>query len=727
MTAQTRDRGAPRTTLVGRLLGAFFAVALAATALVGTSSVASAAPPEKSTYLVTFRQGMSPAAEAAKLRGQGWTVRHVYRNVFPGVAVELPAAAARALSQSPGVELVEPDGPVRATETRSNATWGLDRVDQRSLPLNGTFTAPDSAGSGVRVYVVDTGVRSTHVDFGGRVAAGYTAISDGRGTEDCDGHGTHVAGTSAGATWGLASRATIVPVRVLDCTGSGSWSGVVAGLDWIAGDVAGRPAVANMSLGGGANSTVDSAVSRAVSAGVSVVVAAGNENVDACTTSPARVGAAVTVGSTTSTDARSSFSNFGSCLDLFAPGSSITSTWSTGDTATNTISGTSMASPHVAGAVALLLGENGATAPSAVASTLTSNATTGVVTSAGTGSPNRLLYSTPGPVSPPPPPPPAPANDAFSAAATISVAANGSTTGSTSNATKESGEPSHAGNAGGASVWYRFTAPTTGSYTVSTEGSGFDTLLGVYTGSPVGALTQVAANDDNGAGGLWSRATFSAMAGTTYSVAIDGYGAASGSVTLGWTVPVVNPITVTTSSLPAATVGAAYSTQLAASGGSGSYRWSLASGTLPTGLTLSSAGVISGTATTGGTSTFTVGVTDTAGRTATRSLSITVNVVLPGSFNKTSPKNGATNLVRSGLSFSWAAATGATSYEICISRTTTCDGSGTAGWVSTGTARTTSFSGLASRTTYYWQVRAVNAGGTRLANTGTWWRFTTRA
>jgi hypothetical protein len=482
-----------------------------------------------------------------------------------------------------------------------------------------------------------------------------------------------------------------------------------------------------MSLGGGANSTVDSAVSRAVSAGVSVVVAAGNENVDACTTSPARVGAAVTVGSTTSTDARSSFSNFGSCLDLFAPGSSITSTWSTGDTATNTISGTSMASPHVAGAVALLLGENGATAPAEVASTLTSNATSGVVTSAGTGSPNRLLYSVPGSVNPPPPPPPAPANDAFSAATAISAATNGSATGATSNATKESGEPNHAGNAGGASVWYRFTAPTSGSYTITTEGSGFDTLLGVYTGSSVGALTQVAANDDNGAGGLWSRATFSATAGTTYSVAVDGYGAASGSVALNWTVPVVNPLTVTTSSLPAATTGVAYSTQVAASGGSGSYAWSLASGTLPAGLTLSSAGVISGTPSAAGTSTFTVQVTDSAARTASRSLSITVNVALPGNFNKTSPSNGATNQVRTGLKLSWAASTGATSYEICISRTTTCDGSGTAGWVSTGTARTTSFSGLAGRTTYYWQVRAVNAGGTRLANTGTWWRFTTRA
>lgn len=350
-----------------------------------------AAAPPTATYLVTFKDGVDPQAQADQLRGQGHDVRYVYRTLLAGVAVSMPSTAAQNLAKNPNVALVEPDAVVQASTTQTGATWGLDRSDQRTRSLDTSFTYPTSAGRGVRVYVVDTGLLSTHSEFTGRVVSGYTSINDGRGTGDCNGHGTHVSGTAVGSTYGVAKQAYVVPVRVLDCNGSGSISGVVAGLDWIAANRV-LPAVANMSLGGAANTTLDNAVSRLNSTGVAVVVAAGNSSANACSYSPSRVDVAITVGATTSGDARASYSNYGSCLDIFAPGSSITSAWSTGSTATNTISGTSMASPHVAGAVALLLGVNPNLTPAQIGAQLAADATLGVVTSAGTGSANRLLY-----------------------------------------------------------------------------------------------------------------------------------------------------------------------------------------------------------------------------------------------------------------------------------------------------------------------------------------------
>ncbi|MCX7895981.1 MAG: S8 family serine peptidase [Thermoanaerobaculum sp.] len=318
-------------------------------------------------------------------------VFHVYSHALKGFAVTLDAKQAERVADDPRVAWVEEDGVVTAIATQNNATWGLDRIDQRNLPLSGTYTYNTTA-SNVNVYIIDTGIRSTHNEFGGRVQSGYTAINDGRGTEDCNGHGTHVAGTAGGTTYGVAKSVRLYPVRVLDCNGSGTTSGVIAGVDWVRANHV-KPAVANMSLGGGASSSLDTAVTNAINAGVVFVVAAGNDNADACNYSPARVSAAITVGSTTSSDARSSFSNYGTCLDIFAPGSNITSAWHTSNTATNTISGTSMASPHVAGAAALVLADNPSATPSNVASTLINNATQGVVTGAGTGSPNRLLYT----------------------------------------------------------------------------------------------------------------------------------------------------------------------------------------------------------------------------------------------------------------------------------------------------------------------------------------------
>jgi len=607
------------------VLGVWLAVALA---LVGAPA-ASAAPPAQvgETYLITFKAGTDPDAQAAQLRAQGRGVKYVYRNVFPGVAVTLPPAALPGMRANPRVQRIEADAEVTISDVRTNATWGIDRTDQRNLPLDSSFTYRTSAGAGVYAYIIDTGIRSTHSELGGRVVGGYTAIADSNGTNDCNGHGTHVAGTVAGSTYGMANRATLVPVRVLDCGGSGSWSGVVAGLDYVAGDTTRRPAVANMSLGGGVTSTVNDAVQRAIAAGVTVAVAAGNENTDACTRSPASAPNAITVGATANNDARASFSNYGTCVDLFGPGVNITSSWITNDTSLNTISGTSMATPHVAGAVALILGDSPTLTPAQVTATMLAAATPNKVTSPGTGSPNLLLYADPGAL---PPPPPVPANDPFATPEVLTPSASGSTTANTLMASKEASEPNHAGNGGGASVWYSFTPSADGVLVLSTEGSSFNTLLAVYTGSSLGGLTSVASNDDSGGGLSWSSVAFAATSGTTYRIAVDGYGGNKGSVALGWTFG--NQVAVTTSSLPNGTSGVAYSAQLAAIGGTGPLTWSLDSGSLPAGLSLSSGGLISGTPTVSGSSTFAVSVTD-GSTTATKTLSITLAVPPPPNDN----------------------------------------------------------------------------------------------
>ena len=313
----------------------------------------------------------------------------VFKHALNGFTAEMSEKDALALSEDPRVAYVEEDGVMTASVTQTGATWGLDRIDQRDRPLNGTYVY-NWTGSGVRAYIIDTGIRTTHTQFGSRAAVSYDAF--GGNGQDCNGHGTHVAGTVGGSTYGVAKSVSLRAVRVLDCNGSGSTSGVIAGVNWVAANRI-LPAVANMSLGGAASTSLDNAVQNAINAGVTFAVAAGNENQNACNVSPARAANAITVGSTTSTDARSSFSNFGTCVDIFAPGSSITSAWSTSNTATNTISGTSMASPHVAGVAALYLQANTGASNATVRNAIVNGSSTNKLTSIGTGSPNRLLYS----------------------------------------------------------------------------------------------------------------------------------------------------------------------------------------------------------------------------------------------------------------------------------------------------------------------------------------------
>lgn len=317
-------------------------------------------------------------------------VERVYSNALSGFVARGDERQIARLLRDPRVAFVEEDGMMYPDATQSGATWGLDRVDQRDLPLNGTYIY-DYTASTVRAYVIDSGIYTGHSDFGGRAGGGVSYISDGRGTQDCNGHGTHVAGTIGGATWGVAKAVRLVPVRVFGCTGGSSNSTIIAGIDWVRANAV-KPAVANMSLGGGASSATDTATNNLANSGVTVVVAAGNSNANACNYSPARASGAYTVASSTSSDARSSFSNYGSCVDIFAPGSSIRSAWYTSSTATNTISGTSMASPHVAGAAALYLSRNPSASAATVRNFLNTQATVNRISGVN-GSPNRLLYS----------------------------------------------------------------------------------------------------------------------------------------------------------------------------------------------------------------------------------------------------------------------------------------------------------------------------------------------
>ncbi|MFE9456988.1 S8 family serine peptidase [Streptomyces californicus] len=409
-TPQARRRLAAATVIATAAAVALATAALPATAAErapeGVILNADAPGTISDSYIVTLKDSAAKSDSAqgkALAKKYGASIERTYRAALNGYAVEATAAEARKFAADPAVASVSQNRTFTASATQNNPpSWGLDRIDQRSLPLDQRYTYPDKAGEGVTAYVIDTGVRISHSDFGGRASNGYDAIDNDNVAQDGHGHGTHVAGTVAGTAHGVAKKAKIVGVRVLNNQGSGTTAQVVAGIDWVTANAV-KPAVANMSLGGGADAVLDAAVQRSIAAGITYAVAAGNESTNANTKSPARVAEAITVGSTTNTDARSSFSNYGAVVDIFAPGSSITSTWNTSDSATNTISGTSMASPHVAGAAAIYLADNPGSTPAQVSAGLVAAATPNVVTNPGSGSPNRLLYVGAGSTNPPEP------------------------------------------------------------------------------------------------------------------------------------------------------------------------------------------------------------------------------------------------------------------------------------------------------------------------------------
>ena len=333
-------------------------------------------------YIVKVKDGADARAVAAVA---GISPRFEY-SIINGFAASLTPGQLNALRHMAEVEYVEEDQVVQADATQSSATWGIDRIDQRALPLSGTYTYT-STGSTVYAYIIDTGIATSHTQFGGRAVNVFDAFG-GTG-QDCNGHGTHVAGTVGASTYGVAKGVKLRGLRVLDCNGSGSNSGVIAGMDWVKNNHT-DPAIANMSLGGGYSSTVNTSANNLANAGVFLAVAAGNSNANACNYSPASATYATTVAATDRNDYRASYSNYGSCIDVYAPGSSITSTWLNGGT--NTISGTSMASPHVAGVGALYKATYGNAASSTIDSWVKNNASSGYVKSNPTGTVNKLLW-----------------------------------------------------------------------------------------------------------------------------------------------------------------------------------------------------------------------------------------------------------------------------------------------------------------------------------------------
>ncbi|WP_307867955.1 S8 family serine peptidase [Micromonospora sp. C95] len=484
-----------RSVLVGLATLAMVAAATPAMAAepVGTVRSAGGATAVKDSYIVVFKDSEVSRTSVGSsvdrlLRRHGGVTARTYSAAVRGAELRVSARAAARIAADPAVAYVEQNHVVSIAGTQTNPpSWGLDRIDQRNLPLNSSYTYPNTA-TNVTSYVIDTGIRTTHSDFGGRATWGTNTV-DSNNT-DCNGHGTHVAGTVGGSAYGVAKATRLVAVKVLNCSGSGTNAGVIAGIDWVTANAV-KPAVANMSLGGGANTSVDNAVVNSINSGVTYAVAAGNGNAlgqrqNACNYSPARAAPAITVGATQSNDAAASFSNYGTCVDILAPGVSITSAWHTNDTATNTISGTSMASPHVAGAAALVLSANPSWSPQQVRDYLVTNSTPNVISNVGSGTPNQLLYVVNGSTPPP-------TNDfSVSVSPTAgSVTAGSSATATvataTTNGSAQSVSLSASGLPSGATASFSPATVTSGGSSTLTISTSASTPSGTYTVTVTGS------------------------------------------------------------------------------------------------------------------------------------------------------------------------------------------------------------------------------------------------